>query len=214
MKAVTKFTKLSCEEFVNVLASREPVPGGGGAASLVGAIGIALGNMVGSLTLGKKKYADVENDIITLKARSDALQADFIDLVQRDADVFEPLSKAYGMSQETEAERSEKDRVMASALARCCGVPLDIMKKCCEAIDLHKEFAAKGTAIAISDVGCGVICCKAALQAASLNVFINTKAMADRELAERNNKLANDMLNTYLKLADEIFADVASKLFL
>ena len=204
------FSKLSCEEFVEILASKEPVPGGGGASSLVAAIGMALGGMVGSLTLGKKKYAAVWDDMLALKAKAGDIQADLIALIQKDAEAFEPLSKAYGMPAGTESERLEKERVMEAALKECCAVPLQIMKKCCEAIELHKEFAAKGTAIAISDVGCGVICCKAALQAASLNVFINTKSMADRKLAEENDRLANEMSNTYTRLADEIFADVAA----
>ena len=103
-----EFTKGTCEEFVEVLASKAPVPGGGGASALVGAIGTALGNMVGSLTLGKKKYADVQDDIIALKAKADALQAELLGLVQKDAEMFEPLSKAYGLPKETEEEKAEQ----------------------------------------------------------------------------------------------------------
>jgi formiminotetrahydrofolate cyclodeaminase len=205
------FSKLSCEEFVEILASKEPIPGGGGASALVGAIGMALGNMVGSLTVGKKKYAGVQDEILALKAKANAIQAELIDLMQKDAEVFEPLSKTYGMPSGTEDEKSEKDRLMAEALKKCCEVPLEIMKKCCEAIELQGEFAAKGTAIAISDAGCGVICCKAALQAASLNVFINTKSMTDHRLADENNKLAKEMLTVYSSLADKIFADVEAR---
>ena len=84
----------------------------------------------------------------------------------------------------TEEQKAEKARVMEAALDIACSVPMTIMEKCCEAIQLHKEFAAKGSALAISDVGCGVVCCKAALMGASLNVFINTKSMANREKAE------------------------------
>lgn len=205
------FSKLSCEDFVEALASKEPVPGGGGASALVGAIGIALGNMVGSLTLGKKKYADVQEDIVALKEKADGLQAELLSLIQRDALVFEPLSKAYGMPKETEAQRAEKARVMEQALKDCCEVPLEIMRACCQAIDLHEEFAAKGTAIAISDVGCGVTCCKAALQAASLNVFINTKSMTDRQMAQSYNQKATQMLDRYTRKADEIFQRVAAR---
>lgn len=205
------FTQLSCEEFVSVLASKEPVPGGGGAAALVGAIGTALGNMVGSLTLGKKKYADVQEEIIALKARADKLQEDLLTLVKRDAEVFEPLSKAYGLPKDTDEERAKKEEVMEAALREASSVPMEIMEKCCAAIELHQEFAAKGTAIAISDVGCGVACCKAALLAASLNVFINTKSMTDRRCAEEINTKANTLLNTYTLLADEIYAQVAAR---
>lgn len=206
------FTKQSCENFVEMLASKAPVPGGGGASALVGAIGAALGNMVGSLTVGKKKYADVQEDIISLKARADRLQSELIELVAKDAQVFEPLSKAYGMPKETEAEKEEKARVMAVALKQACDVPYQIMGKCCEAIELHREFAAKGAAIAISDVGVGVAFCKSALMGASLNVFINTKSMADRALAEEINRKTDDMLAKYTAMADEIYASVIGRL--
>ncbi len=206
-----EFTKGSCEAFVEVLASKAPVPGGGGASALVGAIGTALGNMVGSLTLGKKKYADVQDDIIALKAKADALQADLLALVQKDAELFEPLSKAYGLPKETEEEKAEKARVMEAALKDACSVPMEIMEKCCEAILLHKEFAAKGTALAISDVGVGVACCRAALLGASLNVFINTKSMANRDYAEEINRKAEAMIDEYVAMADEIYAAVRAR---
>ena len=203
------FTKSSCEEFVDVLASKAPVPGGGGASALVGAIGMALGNMVGSLTVGKKKY---EADIIALKEKATALQADFLRLVEADAEAFEPLAKAYGMPRETEEEKAEKARVMAIVLKDACAVPMEIMEKCCEAIDVIEEFAAKGSALAISDAGVGVTFCKAALLGASLNVFINTKSMADKEYAASLNEKADKMIADYSKKADEIFAAVNARL--
>lgn len=206
-----EFYKKSCEEFVEVLASKAPVPGGGGASSLVGAIGMALGNMVGSLTVGKKKYADVEADIIELKKKADALQKEFLVLIEKDAELFEPLSKAYSLPKETEKEKAEKACVMEVCLKDACSVPMKIMEKCCEAIELHKEFAEKGTAIAISDVGVGVACCRAALLGASLNVFINTKSMTDKEYAKEMNEKAEKMIETYTKMADEIFADVRKR---
>ena len=206
------FTKNTCEEFVDVLASKAPVPGGGGASALVGAIGMALGNMVGSLTVGKKKYADVEADIIALKEKATALQADFLRLVDADAEAFEPLSKAYGMPKETEEQKAEKARVMAIVLKDACAVPMEIMEKCCDAIDVIEEFAAKGSALAISDAGVGVVFCKAALLGASLNVYINTKSMADKEYAASLNEKADKMIADYSKKADEIFAAVNARL--
>ena len=206
------FTQNTCEEFVEVLASKAPVPGGGGASALVGAVGMALGNMVGSLTVGKKKYADVEADIIALKEKATALQADFLRLVERDAEVFEPLAKAYGMPRETEEETAEKARVMAIVLKDACSVPMEIMEKCCEAIDIIVEFAAKGSTLAISDAGVGAAFCKAALLGASLNVYINTKSMADKEYAAELNKKADDMIEKYSKIADETFGSVLNRL--
>lgn len=206
------FIDNTCRDFVSALAGKDPVPGGGGAAALVGAVGMALGHMVGSLTVGKKKYAEVEADVQALMAEADALQTELLALVGRDAEVFEPLAKAYGLPKETEEEKAVKQRVMEAALKEACSVPLDIMRACCQAIELHQGFAAKGSVIAISDVGCGVACCLAALQAASLNVFINTKAMTERAYAEQINQETNNMLAKYTRLGTEIYEGVAARL--
>ena len=206
------FSTVPCNEFVEVLASKAPVPGGGGASALVGAIGTALGNMVGSLTVGKKKYADVEEEMYALIAKCDTLQKELLALVEKDAEVFEPLSKAYGMPRNTEEEKAEKARVMEIVLKDACSVPMEIMEKCCEAIELIQEFAAKGSTLAISDAGVGAAFCKAALEGASLNVYINTKSMKNREYAEELNAKADAMLAKYPKMAEEIFESVLGRL--
>ena len=208
---IMKFIEDSCENFVEILGSKEPVPGGGGASALVGAIGMALGNMVGSLTVGKKKYAQVETDIKELMERAYVLQKELLTLVERDAEVFAPLAKAYGLPKDTEEEKAEKDRIMEIVLKKACSVPMEIMDKCCRCIDITLEFAAKGSVLAISDAGCSATILRSALEAASLNVFINTKAMKDREYAECVNSQAKMMLADYTKLADGIFKDVLSK---
>ena len=197
-------TMANCREFVSVLASDAPAPGGGGAAALVGAIGTALGNMVGSLTVGKKKYADVQDEIIALKAKCDQLQKDLLDQVEADEINFLPLAKAYGIPKDDPT----RDAVMEEATLIACSTPIKIMELCCEAIDCIKVFADKGSRLAVSDAGCGAVVCKAALQAASLNVFINTKTLKNRDKAEDLNRHANVMLNKYGQLADEIFKDV------
>ena len=198
------YTTKSCREFVTVLASNEPAPGGGGASALVAAIGTALGNMVGSLTVGKKKYADVEAEIIALQKKCDALQTELLDQVPADAEGFIPLANAYGIPKDD----PDRPRIMEEAIITACKVPMHIMELCCEAIDAIAVFAAKGSRLAVSDAGCGAICCKAALQSASLNVFINTKSLKNREAAEELNAKANGMLDKYCAMADEIFAEV------
>ncbi len=202
-------TQVSCREFVKVLASDAPAPGGGGAAALVGAIGTALGNMVGSLTLGKKKYADVQDEIIALKAKCDTLQTELLNQVEADEINFLPLAKAYGIPKDDPT----RDTVMEEATIIACSTPMKIMELCCEAIDAIKVFAEKGSRLAVSDAGCGAVCCKAALQSASLNVFINTKSLKNRAVAEEMNKKANDMLDKYCAMADEIFAGVRANFF-
>ena len=197
-------TLATCREFVSVLASDAPAPGGGGAAALVGAIGTALGNMVGSLTVGKKKYAAVEAEIIELKAKCDALQKELLDQVEADEVNFLPLAKAYGIPKDD----PNRDAIMEEATIIACSTPMKIMELCCEAIGYIKVFADKGSRLAVSDAGCGAVCCKAALQAASLNVFINTKTLKNRAVAEEMNAKALGMMAEYGAIADEIFNSV------
>ena len=202
-------TMESCRKFVEVLASNEPAPGGGGAAALVGAIGTALGNMVGSLTVGKKKYADVEEEIIALKAKCDALQTELLNQVEADEINFVPLAKAYGIPKDD----PNRDTIMEEATMVACSTPVKIMELCCEAMEAIAVFAAKGSRLAVSDAGCGAVCVKAALQAASLNVFINTKTLKNREVAEEMNAKCLNMLAKYGAMADEIFETVKAGFF-
>lgn len=202
-----KLTQLTCEEFVTVLATKEPVPGGGGTAALVGALGAALGNMVGSLTVGKKKYADVEGEILALKARSDELQGKLLAMVDKDAEAFAPLAAAYGLP-----AGEEKDRVMEAALKAAAAAPLEIMELSVEALEVIDRFARIGSRLAVSDAGCAAACVRAALSAASLNVLINTKSMKDRVCAEELSARVGFLLYDGTAKADAVFELVKSQL--
>jgi formiminotetrahydrofolate cyclodeaminase len=158
-------------------------------------MGVALASMVANLTSGKKKYADVQADIDRIIKKADGLRNELTSLVEKDAEVFEPLSRAYSLPKENEAERKIKDETMESALKSACEVPLEIMRKVVEAMDLHEELAKKGTRIAVSDVGVGAAFCKSALMGASLNVFINTKLMKNRQYAEEVNQKTEAILS-------------------
>jgi formiminotetrahydrofolate cyclodeaminase len=201
----------SCTAFIDALASREPVPGGGGASALVGALGCALGTMVGNLTAGKARYAAVQDDMIRLVEKATALQDRLVTLINADAEAFMPLARTYGLPTDTEEQRALRTQLMQESLRACCDVPLRIMEACGEAIELHEQFALKSSVLAISDVGAGVLFAKAALQGASLNVFINTKLMEDRALAQDFNARARALLDTHEAQADRIYGDVAQR---
>ena len=196
------------DKFLEALASSAPTPGGGGAAALCGALGIALGNMVGSLTLGKKKYADVQEDIAELNAKAEALRAGFVALVDADAEAFAPLSRAYSIPKDDPA----RDEIMEPALLKAAEAPLEIMRKCAEALELISGYAAKGSALAISDAGCAAALCGAAMEAAALNVKINTKSMKNRADADNINAEMNELLQKYFALSQEIYNDVSGRL--
>lgn len=199
-----KMIEKTVTAFTEELASPAPVPGGGGASALAGAIGISLGDMVGELTTGKKKYADVEEDIQALMKRAQALRVKLLGFVDGDAEAFAPLAKAYSIPKDDPT----RGAVMESALQVACSVPMDILRTCADAIDIIGEFAAKGSRLAVSDAGCGAILCKAAMQAASLNIYINTKSMKDRALAQALEAEADALLSGYTQKADDIFNSV------
>ncbi len=175
---------LTCSEFCDELASSAPVPGGGGASALVGALAACLGEMVGMLTVGKKKYADSEADMLYCIERSESLRKRLLELIQQDADGFSPLAAAYRLPKGTEEEKAEKERVVQSALAEACAVPEEIMDCCLQALDLTAVYEEKGSVMALSDAAASALLCKAALTAASLNIRINAKSMTDRKKAE------------------------------
>ena len=204
--------KKSCEDFVDVLASKAPVPGGGGAAALGGAIGMALSNMVGNLTVGKKKYADVEPEVKDLIAKGEAVIKALNILVDKDAEEFEPLSKAYGLPKDTPEQAKFKEETLETCSKNACGVPMDIMRKSFEGIKVHQRMGEIGTLIAISDVGCGVAFLKAALIAARLNVIINLNTIKDQAFVANIRKEMDQLLEDGTRIADETFANVLAKL--
>lgn len=202
------FADQSILNFTDELASKAPVPGGGGAAALVGAVGTALASMVGILTSGKKKYAAVEEDIQAILQKAEEIRAELLRLMDADAAAFAPLAAAYAVPKEDPT----REDVMQEALEKAAELPLEIMRTICHAIDLHKELLRKGSRLALSDVGVGAACCEAALMSAGLNVFINTKSMTDRGYAEALNLQADAMLQLYCGAAENVCEQVFRQL--
>ena len=200
--------ELKVSEFLSTLSSKQPVPGGGGASALAGALGNGLGQMVANLTIGKKRYADVEEEIKGLLAHMERLQRDFVVLADRDEEVFAPLAAAYGLPSGTEEEKANKAKVMEARLLDATYVPLEIMEKAVEMLGVLDVLAVKGSRMAISDVGVGVQFVRTALLGAVMNVYINTKSMKDREKAEELNREAEELVRTGTALADRIYGVV------
>ncbi|WP_251859900.1 cyclodeaminase/cyclohydrolase family protein [Clostridium sp. Marseille-Q2269] len=196
----------SCKEFVDMLSSKGAVPGGGGACAYVGALGMALGNMVANLTIGKKKYKDVEDEVREILKQGEILIEKLESLVNKDAEAFYPLSKAYGLPKNTEEERKYKDEVMEKALYEASLVPLQVAKCAAETIDLHYKLAKIGTRIAISDVGVGVLFCKTALEASKLNVYINTNMMKNNDAKNSLEEEISTLVSKYSTKADKVYS--------
>ena len=196
-----KFAEKTLEQFAEELASKAAVPGGGGASALVGALGVALGMMVGNLTVGKASYVGVEADMKKLLEEAETIKAKLIKLIDEDAVAFAPLVKAYSIPKDDPS----REQAMEDALKTACTVPMDIMRLCARAIELCEGFAKKGNRLALSDAGVCAVFCKAALQGASLNVFINTKYMDNKRFAKTLEAEANSLLAKYCPIAEEIY---------
>ena len=202
----------SIEKFAAETFSSAPVPGGGGVAALAGSIGAALAGMVCSLTTGKKRYAKYEEDIQRIIKKTEELKDELLSEIDKDAENFYPLSQCYGLPSSTEEEKQVKEEKMQAALKVAVTAPIDIVRLSYEAILLHEELVEKGSKLAVSDVGCGVLCLKAAMQCAWLNVMINLKSIHDPEFIAGVEAELKPILDAGEKLADEIYQHVAAKL--
>lgn len=200
------------ESFLSQLASSAPTPGGGGASALVGAVSAALTHMVASLTVGKPRYAAVETQMNELLSKAESLKSRFLSLMDEDAAAFAPLAAAYRLPKETDAEREEKARVMEEALRTAVQPPIQIMEACVETLSLVAYCAENGSVIAVSDAGVAASFCRAAMESAALNVFINTKLMQDRAYAEALNSRARSLLAEHAEAASEIYRSVGARL--
>ena len=200
------------EEFLAELSSKKPTPGGGGAAALGGAAGVSLGQMVINLTLGKKKYADVEEEMKELLEQLETLKAEFLHLADEDARVFAPLAAAYGLPGTTDEEKKRKAEVLEGHLLTASLVPLHVMEDAQKALVIMDILAEKGSRMAVSDVGVGVQFIRTALTGAVMNVWINTKSMKDREKAEELNRQADEMMRSGTAAADAVYQKVENAL--
>ena len=203
-----KIAQKSCVDFIEVLASKAAVPGGGGAAALAGAIGMALGSMVCNLTTGKKKYAQYEEAIQEILEKAAKLEEELLSMIDKDAEGFFPLSKAYGLPTTTEEEKQYKAETMEKCLKVACEVPMNIVRLCYDSIKLHEELVDKGSKLAISDVGCGVQCLRAAILSGQLNVIINVNSMKDREYAKSIEEECNKLVEDGIRICDEVYQKV------
>lgn len=198
--------------FLEKLSSKSPTPGGGGAAGLGGAIGAALGEMVINLTIGKKRYAHVEEEMQSYLEKLENLKNEFLRLGDEDEAVFAPLAAAYGLPSGTEEEKKHKAEVMETHLLAATLVPVTVMERALEALDIMEVLAEKGSRLAVSDAGAGVQFIRSALLGAKMNVSINTKSMKQRERAGQLNARADQLAADGIRKADAIYAQVEEAL--
>lgn len=199
---------LTLNQFLEKLSSESPVPGGGGASALVGGLSAALCSMVASLTTGKKKYAEYQSDIERILIETAEIRKNMQILIEKDAEVFEPLSKAYGIPKD-DPKRAE---ILEEALHVACSAPLEIVREACKIVPVLEELTVKGSKITLSDVGVAAVACQTALQGGVLNVYINTKLMQDKEYAQKINSEAEQICKEFIGRCEKVYKLVEAHL--
>ena len=199
-----EFKNMLLSDFCAQLASEKPVPGGGGACALAGALGASLGAMVGNLTIGKKKYADVEPEMILLTEKAQVLSRRLLNAEDEDAAAFEPLSRAYSLPKDA----PDREDILEACLRRAADAPLRILRLCCEVVELQEQFAEKGSVMVASDAATGAVLAWAAMYGAAVNVKVNTKLMQRRDYADEINREVDALVDEYWKRAEKVYEDI------
>jgi formiminotetrahydrofolate cyclodeaminase len=196
-------------EFLDTLASKAPVPGGGGASAYCGALAAALASMVGELTVGKKKFAAVEPQVKEALSRLEVLRSRLVGAIAADAEAFIPLSAAYGMPKDTPELAAAKNDALQAALVGACEIPLSIMRLCVDVLQECDFLAREGSRLAVSDAGVCAVFARAAVIGASLNVYINVSSIDDAARADAYKSQADELFTRGVAKADDIYNYVA-----
>ncbi len=205
-------TQKPVNTFLDELASSAPAPGGGSAAALGAAIGAALVSMVANLTVGKKKYADVQADVQRILSQSEALRHKCVELLEEDVAAYTQVSKAYKMPRDTDEQKQARTAAIQDALKGATAVPMELAETCVEILRLCPESAGKGNVLAVSDVGVAALMAEAALRAAALNVWINLGSIKDEAFVTKEGARLDALLEGKAEMKERILRDVKAKL--
>jgi methenyltetrahydrofolate cyclohydrolase len=205
-------TRKTINSFLDELASSSPAPGGGSVAALAGALGAGLVSMVCALTIGKKKYADVEGEMKQIQTQSEALRGQFTALVDRDTDAFNKVMETYALPKETEPQKALRAAAIRAATKEATLVPLEVMKHCIDGLALAQNVAAGGNANSVSDAGVAALMLHAACEGAALNVKINLNSLDDTDFVGWKVEEVDSILKTSRMMVEEVQGIVASRL--
>jgi len=209
---MTQIKDKSIASFLDELASKQPTPGGGSAAALMGAQAAALVSMVCNLTIGKPKYAEVEADMQALLSESEVLRETLTGMIKADVDVFNKLMTCYGLPRVSDEEKAYRSAQIQLVLREATDVPLDCAKACAQAMALSRVAAEKGNLGVISDAGVAVMSAYAGLKSAALNVYINAASLKDREFADARLVDLENVIQSAENDANAVYDIVKNKL--
>ncbi len=198
--------------FLDELASSAPAPGGGSAAALAGAVGAALVSMVANLTLGKKDYVNVQDDIQRLLKESEALRCKCQELLDADVAAYSHVSQVSKMPRDTDEQKATRSAAMQAALKNATAVPMELAQVCVDVLRLCPEATAKGNVRAVSYVGVAALMAEAGLRAAALNVLINLGSIKDEVFVGQERLKLMALLSGKPELKERVLKEVETKL--
>ena len=200
-----KLAEMNVTQFADVLASDAPAPGGGSAAALAGALGAALTAMVCELTVHKKQFAEVREDVLAVQAKASQLQKAFLDVMDRDTDAFLVVSNAFAMPKATDEEKAARSVAIQKGLEGCTATPFEMMQLAAQTIELTESLLGRFNTASASDLGVGALSLRTAVQGAWLNVLINIGSLKNKELAEDYRAKGQALVDEVVAAADRVY---------
>ncbi|WP_124057342.1 cyclodeaminase/cyclohydrolase family protein [Vaginisenegalia massiliensis] len=207
-----KLVELTVKDFMTTLGSDEPAPGGGSASALAAAQGISLTKMVAELTVGKKKYAEFEEEMKQVLSESTKLQSELVEAIDKDTESFNEVAAVFEMPKETDEEKAARREAMQKALKIAAKTPYEVMEVIYKALEVTHKAIGKSNTNAASDLGVAALDLKAALQGSWLNVLINLAGIKDEIFVEEYKASGQEILDKGCKLADEIYQEILKSL--
>lgn len=202
------FENNTIEQFTLASSSKEPVPGGGGVSALCGALAASLAAMVTNLTIGKKKFLEYTEELTAIRSQAESLRKDLIACIERDAEAFAPLAKAYSLPKDTEGYTE----LMEQCLRVAAEPPCAILKNCAKIVEMDERLSEIGSKLAISDAATSVMLAHGAMYGAYMNIIVNTRLMKDREYADAYTAQAKTMLEEYSERALKVYDNITGRL--
>ena len=194
----------SCADFSKLLGAKVNMPGGGAASALVGALAASLCEMAANFTVGNRRYTEVEPEMKEIVQRAEKLRVRLLELADEDTKAFPELAAAWKLPK----DYPNRKEIYEAASIKACQAPAEMIRCCCDVMDMLDNVMEKGNIMLISDVGCGVLLCEAAMNAAAMNIYINTSGLKDNQEARDLESEVDTKLAEYLVKADDISGKV------
>ncbi len=196
------------QEYFNELSSNSPTPGGGNVAALCGALSSSLGIMVCNLTIGKKKYVEVESEMIRLKGKLENIQKNFIELGQKDNASFDKVMDAFKLPKENEQEKNIRSKAIEEATIGATSAPMEVIQSSKTLLPILEIIIDKGNKNSLSDAGVAVTLVGTAAKGAYLNVLINCSSLSNQTIANELKKTADILVEEVIRTSDRLFEQV------